>query len=195
MQKSINLGLPDSEIQYYPGFLKAKQATELFEYLQTRIPWTQDSVRVFGKWYPQPRLTALTSLNQKPYSYSGLTLNPLPMPEALISLKKMIEPLAGAEFSSCLLNLYRDGSDSNGWHADDEKELGRNPVIASVSLGADRMFHFRHRKDHNLKHKLILENGSLLIMAGATQHYWHHQLPKTKKNVGARINLTYRKIQ
>jgi alkylated DNA repair dioxygenase AlkB len=113
---------------------------------------------------------------------------------ALLEIKEQVEKVALVKFTSCLLNYYRDGKDSNGWHSDDEKELGKNPVIASVSLGAPRMFHFRNKKDKTLKHKLPLEHGSLLLMQGTTQHYWQHQLPKTAKNVGGRINLTFRVI-
>ena len=98
-------------------------------------------------------------------------------------------------FSSCLLNLYRDGQDSNGWHADDEKELGKNPEIASVSFGAERLFHLKHKKIKTLKHKLSLQNGSLLVMKGETQHQWLHQISKTKKPIGKRINLTFRLLK
>ena len=107
----------------------------------------------------------------------------------------MIENSGFLEFTSCLLNLYRDGQDSNGWHADNEKELGINPVIASLSFGAERMFHMKHRRDRNQKLKLKLEHGSLLVMRGSLQHHWLHQIPKTKKTVGERINLTFRNIK
>jgi alkylated DNA repair dioxygenase AlkB len=97
-------------------------------------------------------------------------------------------------FTSVLLNLYRDGKDSNGWHADNEKELGKNPVIASLSFGAERTFHLQHNTEKTLKQKIILEHGSLLVMKGTTQHYWKHQIPKTAKEIGNRINLTFRNI-
>ena len=113
----------------------------------------------------------------------------------LLEIKSEVEVIVNENFSTCLLNLYRNGQDSNGWHADNEKELGKNPIIASVSFGTNRMFHLKHRYKPELKHKLILESGSLLIMKGETQHNWLHQIPKTKKNVGARINLTFRIIK
>jgi alkylated DNA repair dioxygenase AlkB len=106
-----------------------------------------------------------------------------------------IEKATKTTFTSCLLNLYRNGQDSNGWHADDEKVLGENPVIASLSLGAERTFHLKHKKIKALKHKLILHNGSLLLMKGTTQHNWFHQIPKTKKMIEKRINLTFRLIK
>lgn len=193
--KKIDLQFGDGEIYYYPEFLSGEEANKLFAYLRENMPWKQDQVRVFGKWYPQPRLTALTAINENPYSYSGLTLNPFKMPAEIRDLKVRIEEISRAEFTSCLLNLYRDGRDSNGWHADDEKELGKNPVIASLSLGEERMFHLKHRTDKSRKHKMKLENGSLLIMAGSTQHNWLHAIPKTSKPVGERINLTFRYIQ
>jgi len=102
---------------------------------------------------------------------------------------------AGIHFTSCLLNLYRDGKDSNGWHADDEKALGKNPIIASISLGQERFFHLKHKSVKELKHKLILEHGSLLLMKGKTQHRWYHQIPKTTKPINERINITFRVIK
>ena len=114
--------------------------------------------------------------------------------EPLTTIKERIEKVAKVEFTTCLLNLYRDGKDSNGWHSDDEKELGRNPVIASVSLGEERYFHLRHKKNKSLKSKLLLQHGSLLLMQGETQHNWQHQIPKTAKRIGPRINLTFRVI-
>ena len=122
-------------------------------------------------------------------------LNQQPFNPTLNAIKSKIEKATQLTFSSCLLNLYRDGQDSNGWHSDDEKELGENPVIASVSLGAERLFHLKHKKVKTLKHKLILNNGSLLVMKGETQLHWLHQIPKTKKIIDKRINLTFRLIK
>lgn len=195
LSPGFNLDLPDSDICYFPNFLKPTQASQYFECLKVETPWKQDDIRVFGKVYPQPRLTALYGDNEKPYSYSNLTLYPNQFTPLLDQLKTNIEKLAGIHFTSCLLNLYRDGQDSNGWHADDEKELGTNPVIASLSLGEHRSFHLKHKKNKELKHKMVLEHGSLLLMAGPTQHNWLHQVPKTKRQIGERINLTFRVIQ
>ena len=112
----------------------------------------------------------------------------------LLHIKAKVESVIDTNFTTCLLNLYRDGQDSNGWHADNEKELGINPIIASVSFGAERLFKLKHRKDKTLKKDLVLQHGSLLIMKGETQHKWLHQIPKTKKKTGERINLTFQFI-
>lgn len=158
------------------------------------MPWRQDEIRVYGKLYPQPRLTALYGNNNRSYSYSGIVMKPLPFSDTLLEIRRKISVLTNVEFTSCLLNLYRDGKDSNGWHSDDEKELGKNPVIASVSLGQERYFHLRHKKLKQLKQKILLEHGSLLLMRGQTQHFWQHQIPKTTRQIGERINLTFRVI-
>jgi alkylated DNA repair dioxygenase AlkB len=186
--------LPDAELQYIPGFLPPDRADALFTNLLEGTPWRQDDIRIFGKTYPQPRLTALYGVSGRTYTYSGITMHPEPFPPALENLRSSIEAQSGQTFTTCLLNLYRDGEDSNGWHADNERELGPNPFIASVSLGQTRAFHLKHRTDPSLRFKLLLEHGSLLIMGGAMQHHWLHQVPKTRKPVGQRINLTFRKI-
>jgi alkylated DNA repair dioxygenase AlkB len=152
-------------------------------------------VIVFGKSYDQPRLTALYSQTKKTYSYSGLTMAPEEFPEYLKGIKKKVELVSKQGFNTLLVNLYRDGKDSNGWHADNEKELGSNPIIASISLGEERPFHFKHRTLKDERHKLLLKNGSLLIMRGEMQHYWLHQIAKTKKKIGPRINLTFRTLK
>lgn len=193
---SLKIDLPQSDIVYYRNFLTQEDADQLKDVLRTTIPWQQDDIKVFGKTYPQPRLTALYANNGRPYSYSNITMTPQPFTDELMAIKSGIENLVPPiSFTTCLLNLYRDGRDSNGWHADDEASLGRNPVIASVSLGEERAFHFKHKKEPNLKHKMILEHGSLLIMKGSTQHHWLHQVPKTARNIGERINLTFRIIK
>jgi len=193
--EKINLELPDSDIAYYPNFLKEEDACSYFNVLRDVIPWQQDDITIFGKTYPQPRLTALYGNNGKTYSYSNITMTPLEFTPELLKIKSEIEKEAGVEFSTCLLNYYRDGKDSNGWHSDDEKELGQNPVIASLSLGAERFFHLRHKQDKAIKHKVLLEHGSLLLMQGQTQHHWHHQIAKTARKIGERINLTFRIIK
>ena len=174
--------------------MENEEATACFEKLKSSVPWRQDEIRVYGKIYPQPRLTALYGNNDRSYTYSGIVMKPLPFSETLSDIRKRISSRTNVEFTSCLLNLYRDGKDSNGWHSDDEKELGKNPVIASVSLGQERYFHLRHKKLKELKHKILLKHGSLLLMSGQTQHYWQHQIPKTTRPIGERINLTFRVI-
>jgi len=119
---------------------------------------------------------------------------PQPWTEELLAIKNRIEKESGQEFTNVLLNYYRDGNDSMGWHKDNEKELGVNPVIGSVSFGASRSFHFKNQSDKNLKEKVLLTNGSFLLMEGSTQHHWYHSIPKAQKISEGRINLTFRKI-
>lgn len=193
--EKIDLRLPDSSITYFPSFLEPAEADSYFKLFKKKIPWRQDDIKVFGKIYPQPRLTALFGNNAKPYSYSNITMQPHEFTDELLEIKEKIENKTSAVFTTCLLNLYRDGKDSNGWHADDEKELGQNPVIASITLGQERFFHLKHKKKKDLKQKLLLKHGSLLLMEGETQHHWLHQIPKTTRSIGERINLTFRVIQ
>ncbi|RTY93367.1 alpha-ketoglutarate-dependent dioxygenase AlkB [Flavobacterium sp. GT3R68] len=193
--KKIVFDLPDAIIGYYPNLFDKTEADTIFnELLQTTL-WQQDEITLFGKTHPQPRLTALYGNDGKPYSYSHITMQPHPWSLLLHKIKHKIKTVVDTNFTSVLLNLYRDGKDSNGWHADNEKELGENPVIASVSFGAERSFHLQHNLDKNCKQKIILEHGSLLIMEGTTQHFWKHQIAKTAKPIGPRINLTFRLIK
>ncbi|WP_396185703.1 alpha-ketoglutarate-dependent dioxygenase AlkB family protein [Flavobacterium sp.] len=191
----IVLNLTDAEIIYYPHFFDKKEADTIFDELTNEIPWQQDDIKVFGKIHPQPRLTALFGNEGKPYSYSNIKMQPHPWSLLLQKIKSHIESVTNTNFTTVLLNQYRDGKDSNGWHADNEKELGENPVIASVSFGAERTFHLKHNTDKSLKKSIILEHGSLLLMKGTTQHFWKHQIPKTAKPIGSRINLTFRFIK
>nr|WP_299488796.1 alpha-ketoglutarate-dependent dioxygenase AlkB [uncultured Allomuricauda sp.] len=193
--EKIVLDLVDSDITYFPNFFSAEHARRHFESLAQSIPWQQDKIKVYGKVHDQPRLTALFGDNKRSYSYSGITMHPHLFTPELLQIKNAIEKEADTTFTTCLLNYYRDGKDSNGWHADDEKELGINPIIASVSLGAERFFHLRNKADKSQKHKILLENGSLLLMRGKTQHCWQHQLPKTSRAIDGRINLTFRIIK
>ena len=185
--------LPDAEIRYVPHFLPVSLANTYFDDLFHHIPWRQDPITVFGKTHLQPRLTSLHAHTLDSYSYSGIVMTPQPMTQTLQCIENRIYQLCDESFTTVLLNLYRDGKDSNGWHADDEAELGKNPVIASLSLGAPRFFHLRHNQAKQ-RYKLLLEHGSLLLMGGETQHHWKHQVAKTAKKVGPRINLTFRKI-
>lgn len=193
-EKTI-LKLTNAEVIYIPFFYASEKATENFKILKESTEWQQDDITVFGKTYKQPRLTALYANNNLPYTYSNITMFPKTFTKALLNIKQDVEAIAKHSFTTVLLNLYRDGNDSNGWHADNEKELGKNPIIASVSLGSPRMFHFKHRLLKDEKHKILLGHGSLLIMKGEMQHYWLHQIPKTKKVIGERINLTFRTIE
>lgn len=192
--KIESLELKNGHLRYVSDFFNTEEANFYFNSLGEEISWKQDKIKLFGKEHLQPRLSAFFAEPDINYSYSGLKLKPEYFPESLLKIKKKVENFSDMNFNSCLANLYRDGQDSMGWHSDDEKELGRNPVIASVSFGAERIFHLKHKTDRNLKEKIILKHGSLLMMEGGLQHTWKHQLPKTKKIIGARINLTFRKI-
>ena len=192
--KYIEINLPDANIRLFPHFLNPDMAAQLFQVFSNKVPWRHDPIKVFGKTYMQPRLTSLHGTTNQGYGYANIRMQAQPMMPELNDILQRIAKIDNSDFNIVLLNLYRDGNDSNGWHADNEKELGQNPVIASVSLGAPRLFKLKHRYDKNLKHQLLLESCSLLLMSGATQHYWLHQVPKTKKQVGPRINLTFRKV-
>lgn len=191
----IVLELPDAEILYYPHFFDKEQADRIYTELLEKITWQQDYITVYGKTHLQPRLTALYGNEGKPYSYSNIAMQPHPWNNLLLKIKYYIEATTKCQFTTVLLNQYRDGKDSNGWHADDEKELGLNPIIASVSFGAERVFQLKHNTIRDLKKNIVLEHGSVLIMKGSTQHFWKHQIPKTTQAVGTRINLTFRTIK
>lgn len=190
----VALSLPDADIILYPSLLHESEHDRLFIELTQTIKWRQDSIKIYGRSLLQPRLTAWYGDPGKSYSYSGITMNPTPWTSILLGLKTKVDALAGVVFNSVLLNLYRDGNDSMGWHSDDEPELGQNPVIGSLSLGGTRRLMLRHRFEKGLKHQLELTPGSFVLMQGATQHYWQHQVPKTKRPVHPRINLTFRVI-
>lgn len=191
----IHFDLPDAEVVYYPTFLNPSESEQLFELLHHQTPWQEDTIRVFGKTYPQPRLTAFYGDDGVNYAYSNLRLQTFSWTPTLLKLKEDIEQIAETQFNSVLLNLYRNGKDSNGWHADNEKELGLNPIIASVTLGFERFFHLKHNSKLEYKCKIKLEKGSLLLMKGSTQHFYKHQIPKTNQEIGPRINLTFRTIK
>lgn len=130
----------------------------------------------------------------KSYTFSGIQLNPESWTPTLLKIKARVEAIANVSFNSVLLNLYRDGNDGISWHSDAEPELGQNPIIASVSFGELRRFLFKHKYQKDLKEEIALTHGSFLLMSGTTQHFWQHQIPKTKKKVNSRINLTFRTI-
>lgn len=190
----VQLPGPDCSLWWSPHFLGESAADAFFAQLREEIEWEQGEIRMFGKWVKEPRLSAWYGDPGASYTYSGKKQEPLPWIDPLLNLKQAIENATGESFNSVLLNLYRFGQDSMGWHSDDEAELGNQPIIASLNLGATRNFQFRHRENKQLKKKLDLTHGSLLVMAGDTQTYWQHQIPKTKKAVGERMNLTFRKI-
>lgn len=192
MQK---IDIQGGELVLHPNFLSAKESHKLFDLLLENTIWNQDEIQIFGRWVKQPRLTAIYADSGVKYSYSGLTQKTQVWPDFLISLKNQIEKESHSTFNLVLLNYYRDGNDSMGWHSDDEKELGKDPVIASLSLGQKRNFKFRAKEQLEAESfKIELTNGSLLIMKGSTQHNWQHSMAKSKKVLKPRINLTFRKI-
>lgn len=158
------------------------------------IKWRQDSVEMFGKTHPLPRLSAWHGDSDRPYTYSGITLQPNPWTDTLNSIRDALEPICKRRFNSVLLNWYRDGDDYISWHTDAEPELGTNPLIASVNFGETRRFLIRRKDDHKCKVEILLHHGSVLVMAGALQHHWQHSVPKQKRVKDNRLNLTFRTI-
>lgn len=185
------LPITDGKLLWAEHFLTPTQADHAFSVLTQELDWQQEAITLFGKSVLQPRLQAW--YGDKAYTYSGLTMQPKTWTPMLADLKQRCELLTGQAFNSVLANLYRDGQDSMGWHQDNEPELGQQPVIASLSLGETRRFVLRHLHSKE-KFELPLSHGSLLIMAGNTQHFWQHCVPKTVRALEPRINLTFRRI-
>ena len=193
MQMTAENLLPfDGMVWYRPGFVP--EADVLQQKLMETIPWRHDEVRMYGKLITTRRMVAWYGNAGAVYTYAGIARNPLAWFPELEELKHRTGEACGASFNSCLANLYHDGSEGMGWHRDNEPDLIRHEVIASVSLGATRRFDFRHRKTR-VKISVMLEPGSLLVMAGEVQDHWEHQLPVTKKIKEPRINLTFRTIR
>ncbi|CAL1518787.1 alpha-ketoglutarate-dependent dioxygenase AlkB [Chitinophaga sp. MM2321] len=191
---SVNILPADGEAYFYPDFFSVEESDRLWMSLRENIQWKQEPVIIMGKEIMQPRLTAWYGDKGKSYSYTGISMDPLPWTEELMMIKERITAASGHAFNSALLNYYRDGNDSVGWHRDNEKSLGINPTIGSVSFGTPRTFHFRHYRDKQLKTKILLTHGSFLLMTGATQHNWLHSIQKEPKITGGRINITFRTI-
>jgi len=188
---TITYDLPNSDITYYPNFFDEFDSHYFYTKLLKDIKWETKTLNFSGREVQIPRLTAW--YGDAPYTYSGLRLEPNAWTPTLLSLKSAVEERVVHPFNSVLLNLYRDGQDFVSWHSDDEKELGRNPVIASISFGATRDFKLKH-KYLDYKESISLTSGSLLVMRGETQHYWQHSILKTSRKVEPRINLTFRTI-
>jgi alkylated DNA repair dioxygenase AlkB len=186
--------LPDAEVDFLPSFLPPSEADRLFAAIRDGAVWKQDSMTMFGQPRNLPRLTAWYGDPGTAYVYSGIRNEPRPWIEPISQVKAAVEAACGVSFNSVLLNRYRTGQDSMGWHADNEPEFGPNPVIASVSFGSSRTFQMKHKTHKEWKTKFELGHGSLLVMRGATQHHWRHAIPKTARPVGERINLTFRTV-
>ncbi|RAJ80404.1 alkylated DNA repair dioxygenase AlkB [Chitinophaga dinghuensis] len=194
-EKHENILPVDGEIYLFPALFDDSTSAELFDLLMQNIQWKQEPVKIMGQEIMQPRLTAWYGDEGQSYSYTGITMHPLRWTKELLFIKKAVEDVSGECFNSALLNLYRDGNDSVGWHRDNEKSLGINPVIGSVSLGESREFSLKHYKEKKWRRKIMLDNGSLLLMKGETQHKWLHSIQKNTAITKPRINITFRTIK
>jgi alkylated DNA repair dioxygenase AlkB len=183
--------LPTPDVDWYPDWLAAAEATRALAQLIDEVEWRQDTMGTPAGRVPLPRLTAWQGEPEAVYVYSGIRNVPQPWTPAVAELKSAVQAICGARFNSVLINRYRSGTDSMGWHADREPELGTHPVIASVSLGVARTFDLRHNKT-GIVQSFSLKGGSLLIMKGETQAQWRHRVPKEPRVSGERINLTFR---
>jgi alkylated DNA repair dioxygenase AlkB len=190
----LPLDVPGAEVALDPAWLSPTQAELLFAELLAAVPWEVHRIRMFGREVDSPRLSCWIGDPGTAYRYSGTRFVPRPWPAALLPIRVRLSRELDADFNSVLANLYRDGRDSMGWHADAEPELGPHPLIASLSLGATRRFVLKQREDARVRRELALPPGSLLVMAGDTQRRYRHALPKTARPVGPRINLTFRRV-
>lgn len=193
IDQPMNLLPIDGEVFYIPDFLSTKEAKYLYTELEEKIIWQHDEFLIYGKKIITRRKVAWYGSKPFEYTYSGIKRKAHIWGKELDSIRKWVELETKTRYNSCLLNLYPEGIDGMGWHSDDEKELRPLATIASLSLGSDRKFSFKHRLTKETV-SLTLQNGSLLLMKGTTQKHWLHQLPKTKKTIGPRINLTFRSI-
>lgn len=191
---SDNLLTTQGEAYYFPNFFTSADSDTYLEQLISKVHWKQEPIKIFGKSIMQPRLIAWVGDPEATYKYSGNKMEPQPWPPAVLEIKSKIEAFSEVSFNGALLNFYRDQNDSIGWHRDNEKELGKEPFIASVSFGEKRKFLFQNIHDKNLKVSIELEHGSLLIMKGEAQNFWKHSLPKQSKKAQARVNITLRRI-
>jgi alkylated DNA repair dioxygenase AlkB len=178
---------------FLENFYSSSESTHLLNYLLNELNWKSGEIKLFGKVYPIPRKQVYFSDNGLSYSYSGKELIIDAWDENVLNMKRRLQALLNVEFNACLSNLYRNGQDSNGWHSDNEKELGTNPIIASVSFGATRRFDLKHQSNKQ-KLSFQLTSGSLLVMGGEMQHFWKHQIPKQKNINDPRVNLTFRQV-
>lgn len=190
----MNLANVDGEVNYIKSFYTEEKANRFFKELEAYNQYSQRTIKIFGKQHKSPRLEAFFTKENQVYSYSGTKLESHAFTTTLQEICDDLEKFTNNKFNSVLVNVYRSGSDSNGWHSDDEKELGESPFIASLSLGETRRIQFRHKELKN-KFQIEMNHGSLLVMKGPLQHHWKHHIPKTKKEIGKRINLTFRSIK
>jgi alkylated DNA repair dioxygenase AlkB len=189
----IQIDMQDADVSFHAAWLEQAMSDILFSQLKENLAWRQDTITLYGKQHLVPRLQAWYGDPEAQYEYSGIPLVPLPWTDELLDLKKRCETVTGKRFNSVLANWYRHGQDSMGMHSDDEVQLGHQPVIASVSLGETRTLIFKHKRT-KARQTIDLTHGSLLIMAGSTQDHWQHGINKTARDLGGRINLTFRWI-
>lgn len=182
------------ELELREGFIPPEECRALLDALCMEIPFEQRPIRIMGRTVMQPRLSAWIGDPGTAYTYSGVLNAPLPWPPRLHALREQVVGATHESFNSVLCNLYRDGQDSMGFHADAERELGPEPVIASLSLGATRRFQLRHRRDPADRLDLDLPDGSLLVMRGALQKHYRHAVPKQRAITEPRLNLTFRRV-
>ncbi|MBS3823995.1 MAG: alpha-ketoglutarate-dependent dioxygenase AlkB [Wenzhouxiangellaceae bacterium] len=185
---------PGGELVYVHDWMDSLEADRVLASLREQIGWQSRTIRMFGREVMQPRKIAFQGDPEIAYSYSGSLWEAAPWQRDVAALRRALEAQTGENFNCVLLNLYRNGRDSMGWHSDDEPELGRDPVIASVSLGAERRFVLRRKSDGRCRFELAPAHGSLILMRGDMQAHWQHQVPKTARAVGPRVNLTFRRI-
>lgn len=188
------IDLPDAHIRYQPKWVDAQSADHWLQQLSQQTPWTQPQIKLYGRSIAVPRLVAWYGDTGAAYRYSGLVHDPLPWTPLLTDIRKRVEQEIGEPLNGVLLNFYRNGQDAMGWHSDDEPELGAQPLVVSLNLGATRRFDFRRKGASRIEYSLELEHGSLLVMSGPTQHHWQHQIARTRKVATPRINLTFRQI-
>jgi len=183
----------DGLVIYYGKVMDKDDANTYLENLLDTIKWKNDEAIIFGRHIITKRKVAWYGDDGYSYKYSGTTKQALSWTPELLELKKLTEQLTGESFNSCLLNLYHDGNEGMAWHSDDEKALGKDSAIASLSFGAERKFSLKHRLTKE-NQSVLLENGSLLIMKGTTQTNWLHSLPISKRITLPRVNLTFRRM-
>lgn len=183
----------DGKVTYYGKIIEREQIPFYFDRMLNSIEWKNDEAVIYGKHFITKRKVAWYGDREYEYTYSNTTKRALPWTKELLELKAVVEQITGTKFNSCLLNLYHDGSEGMAWHSDDEKSLGKNTVIASLSFGAERKFSFKHKRTKQTV-SLVLESGSLLVMKDETQTNWLHRLPETKRVLKPRISLTFRTI-
>lgn len=190
----VEVPIEGGELLLMHDFLSPEEAHSLFRTLLETIQWKEEYIEIYGKRHLLQREIAWYGDSDKTYTYSALTLKPLPWTPELFDLKQRIEKLTNETFNTVLLNKYRHGNDKVSWHSDHEKEFGRKTTIASLSLGVTRHFDIRSKKDKTNKYRIDLHSGSLLIMKGEFQHHWEHQVPRQKNITSIRINLTFRQM-